>query len=974
MINFELDTKKITDNIIKLEKNILIYPHLSFSTNDGGIMVQYYLAYVLSKLGINVQIYNIHDNNSLNPVYNNFINNINDINFDDTIVIYCEGVVGNPLKAKYIVRWMLSKLGQNVPYHHYDSWNPNELVYFFNSEKEMVNKNIQFKLLSLFYLNPEIKNNNLQRKGLCYTIRKKTQFSNTIDINTENNKINSLLNLPIFEITRHHNQNDYIEIFNTHEYFISYDPLTFLNIIAILCGCISIVYPIDGVSKIEYFKMTPFYEYMVEKNTFEIYGLAYGIHDEEINYSKNTLHLAPSQMIDIQNWFIDKYIKQFLHDISHWHKNYNILIYYKYSMCENIPVFDVDFYRSIHDDLKDFPNDRLINHFYHYGIPEKRLASEKQFYILYPDFDPDFYKYLNYDLKNYSNNLLLRHYYYFGNDEKRITSVKHFYEIYPYFDANFYKTIHNDLRNLSNIDAILHYYNYGKNEERLTSEKNIEYYRSFHKNFKNITSEEINAYYSKSKIITKNIQCSNLLELKLLNHIKLIENTATNKIKKNIVNPDSKITNPNYNNLYLSWFNDSINNRKISIISPMSGKIIYSDKYFITNNIGNENTKYSICNYYFDEEEILLGLGLGTGNHPQEAHILYVYSIKKNNIFYEWWNYSFEEFKNKLFLKILMIFNNVVKNYNFELVNNKITTIYGYMHNMGHMLFNDYSGLYLLDSINISAKIDEIIFGNHDVYYIKEYFQQFKNINIVNNNDIENIETIGKGVCFKYNNNFILDDTITFLKNNLETIFRNNIDISLNYENEKNNAELIRQTHYPIFNIVLRKGDYEMNNQVITISNLINLLIQKYPNAFFYLDGFVKNPDNSNILIGINHNIDIIKITNDYLELSNEIIKNINTQNVKSLINTNILHLVTNIQNCNYGIYTLGSAACNSVWICKIPGIQFGRSCIKIYEIMDKLIRENMPNINYFNYGISYDQNGNFNIQAETIYNAIPIF
>ena len=642
-------------------------------------------------------------------------------------------------------------------------------------------------------------------------------------------------------------------------------------------------------------------------------------------------------------------------------------------MHENFDQLDINFYKYVHIDLRHLSETDAIDHYYKFGINEKRLLSEKHFYRLYPNFDVELYKSFHQDLNKLLNNELLHHYYFFGESERRHTCEKDFYELYPDFDTDFYKSVNTDLNHMSKIEAILHYKNYGKNEERLTSEKHIEYYRLFHKNFKNITSEEINIYYWKAKTIAKNIQYSKLDELKLLKHIKLTKNIAINKIKNNMVNTNNKIEDPNYYNLYLSWFNDSINNRKISIISPISGKIIYSDKYFITNNIGNENTKYSICNYYFDDEEILLGLGLGTGNHPQEAHILYVYCLKENNIFYEWINYSFEEFKNKLLLKILLVFNNVFKNYNFELINNKITTIYGYMHNMGHMLFNDYSGLYLLESTKISEKIDEIIFGNHDVYYIKEYFRQFKNINITNSN-IENIEKIGKGVFFKYNHNFILDDTITFLRNNLETIFTNNNDISLNYKNEKNNAELIKQTHYPIFNIVLRSGDFTMNNQVETISNLINLLSQKYPDAFFYLDGFVKNPDNTNILIGINHNIDITKVTNDYLELSNEIIKNINTQNVKSLINTNILHLITHIQNCNYGIYILGSASCNSGWICKIPGIQFGRPCIKIYENMDKLIRENMPKINYLNDGITYDQNGNFNIQAETIYNLIPNF
>ena len=407
-------------NTKKSEKSILIYPHQSFNINDGGTTVQYYLAYMLSNLDINVQIYNVYDKNAHNSIFNNFISDINGINFDDTIVIYCEGIIGNPLNAKYIVRWMLSKLGDNVPYKYYYTWNPNELVYFFNNEIDMINKKIDFKQLSLFYVHSEIENkNNIERKGLCYTIRKNHILKKQVDINNENNKINASINLPIFEI-QGHTQPECVDIFNKHTYFISYDPLTFLNIIAILCGCVSIVYPLEGVSKIDYFKMTPFYPYMVEKNCFEIYGLAYGTSNEEIEYSKKTLHLAKQQITDVQNWFVDKYVKRFILDMNNWDKNINTLKYYEYSMCENIDLLDVEFYKSVHSDLSHMSIEDAKKHFYHSGISEKRLLSVKHFYKMYPNFDIDFYKSYYKDLSNYSNNMLLHHYYFFGESEGRV--------------------------------------------------------------------------------------------------------------------------------------------------------------------------------------------------------------------------------------------------------------------------------------------------------------------------------------------------------------------------------------------------------------------------------------------------------------------------------------------------------------------------------------------------------------------------
>ncbi len=491
--------------------------------------------------------------------------------------------------------------------------------------------------------------------------------------------------------------------------------------------------------------------------------------------------------------------------------------------------------------------------------------------------------------------------------------------------------------------------------------------------FKNITNEEINNYHCYLKNIINELKTTTLEEFNLLKHINIINNDISYDQLLKLYHGD-KVSQPNYNNLYLSWFIDCIKNRKISIISPITNTIIYTDKYFITNNLDNENTLYSICNYYFDNEEILVGLGLGTGNHPQEAHIVYVYCIRENNLMYDWINYPIQYFKNRLFVKVLYIFNNIIKKHNFDNMDNKISTIYGYMYNMAHQLFNDYTGLYLIDYNNIAINIDEIIFGNHDVYYIKNYFKKFKNINIIDNDNIKNIEKIGRGVFFKYNANYILDNTISFLKNNLIADVNNNIYKDFNYEYEKINADFIKKKYYPIFNIVLRNGSYTMVDQEITISKLINLLIEKYPNAFFYLDGFIKNSNDVNFFIEVDHSKKINDICYNYLETSDKIIKNVNTKNIKSLINTNILHLITHIENCDYGIYILGSAACNSVWICKIPGIQFGRSKIKIYEHMDKLIRENTPDINYYDDNITYNDDNSFIINEKTIFDLIPDF
>jgi hypothetical protein len=388
-------------------KNIIIYPHLKFSLNDGGIVVQYYLAQVLDSLGINVKIYNVHDNNSKNIIFNKFVNDINTIDFNNTIVIYSEGILHNPLHAKYVVRWMLSKLGENVPHLNYKSWNENELVYFFNNEIEMVNNNVPRKMLSLFYIYPNIKAHNFKRNGLCYTIRK---GMNQIQIDQSRFK-----ELPRFEITREHKQEQYVTIFNNFEYFVSYDALTFLNIIAALCGCISIIHPVEGISKQEYFKMTALYDYMVDKNITEIYGLAYGYSDEEIDYSRSTLHLVKDQITDIQNWLIENSVKKFVEDMNNWDLNKNKINTYKNTML----VVDVFFYKNLYVDLQWMTDEQLFEHYHNHGIKEGRIANKDEFSKLYPNFNLDFYKYYNTDITWMNEYQLIHHYHHHGRFEDR---------------------------------------------------------------------------------------------------------------------------------------------------------------------------------------------------------------------------------------------------------------------------------------------------------------------------------------------------------------------------------------------------------------------------------------------------------------------------------------------------------------------------------------------------------------------------
>jgi hypothetical protein len=295
-------------------KNIIIYTHMpEFSFNDGGTVVEYLLAKKLHELGQNVRIYPSYGKKCPNSLFMNYYDNDFPID-DNAVVIYCEGTQGNPLNAKYVVRWMLSKLGQNVPHWYVDGWGKNELVYYFNFEEKIAKNpdklgNI-YKLLNIIFINPLAINHNLQnRNGTCYTIRKAHE--------THGKHLQAVHPPGSFEITRAHTQIDYITIFNNHKYFISYDSITFLSVISALCGCISIVIKVEGLSKEDWLNTTVVADYLKESGENTLYGIAYGADD--LGNAINTLHLVKQQWDDIKNFMINKNIKSFLDDMDNFY-------------------------------------------------------------------------------------------------------------------------------------------------------------------------------------------------------------------------------------------------------------------------------------------------------------------------------------------------------------------------------------------------------------------------------------------------------------------------------------------------------------------------------------------------------------------------------------------------------------------------------------------------------------------------------
>jgi hypothetical protein len=279
-----------------------------FNITCGGITVQFVLCKLLCELGVNVRIKS--NNHIQNHICNNYYNNEFPID-ENVVVIYGETIQGNPSNAQNVIRWILAPLGFFFGYDTVKTWGKNDLIYYFNSEPKFCKNpemiGVIYKLLNSFYINPYAKQTNFEKRtGICYTIRKahiihKNGFKMVHPPNS-------------FEITGTHSQLQCISIFNKYKWFMCYDSLTFYIIIAALCGCIPVIYKINGLNKQEWIQTTAASEYCKSKGLNNLYGIAYG--REDMEYAKNTIHLVKEQWDDILKYNKDNTMVSFLNDMQ----------------------------------------------------------------------------------------------------------------------------------------------------------------------------------------------------------------------------------------------------------------------------------------------------------------------------------------------------------------------------------------------------------------------------------------------------------------------------------------------------------------------------------------------------------------------------------------------------------------------------------------------------------------------------------
>jgi hypothetical protein len=301
-------------------KNFVIGLHMPFVEGGTSSILQCHLANLLKNRGFNVRVVTawinppqlIRPNFAFAHADTDKPNDI-DVSSDDTIVIYCESVSGNPFKAKNVVRWVLNELGKKEPSNILSTWHKNDVIYYFNGEskhsREPEKMGNVYKLLSIIYFNPNVKQTNYEpRNNECYTYRKSHYHSYVHEIHLDISQSH--------EIYFDNNQDRTILIFNEYDCFYCYDPLTWLAFMAPVCGCYTIVHPVEEQNKKQWLSNTFLCEYMKEKNIEDIYGVGYGLDQRE--YAKSTRHLAKKQWGDMQYYFNVMCLDRFLEDMQHF--------------------------------------------------------------------------------------------------------------------------------------------------------------------------------------------------------------------------------------------------------------------------------------------------------------------------------------------------------------------------------------------------------------------------------------------------------------------------------------------------------------------------------------------------------------------------------------------------------------------------------------------------------------------------------
>jgi hypothetical protein len=289
---------------LKFTKFIIFAP--SYSPDSGGIAVLHRLCHMLNENGYEATLYPsfktvlIHKGFWIKPLLSSLAAALKNKYFrpyktkpglntpvffgspqelrENYVVIYSEGVHGNPLGAKHVVRWLLHKPGYN---YGLTCFGNGELVVSYNQSYSKdfslplsrISKTllyIPFENLSHYGFEDALSLEH--RTGVAYCLRK-GKSKPRVHVESDAILIDGLAHEEI------------ASIFKRVKTFISYDSKTAYSIFASVCGADSVIIPDPGVSLEDW-----------EPEEDKRYGLSYGF--ENIEWARKTRSLM---LKEIQN-------------------------------------------------------------------------------------------------------------------------------------------------------------------------------------------------------------------------------------------------------------------------------------------------------------------------------------------------------------------------------------------------------------------------------------------------------------------------------------------------------------------------------------------------------------------------------------------------------------------------------------------------------------------------------------------------
>jgi hypothetical protein len=250
----------------------------SYSPSIGGVVVLHKLCDILLTIGYDAYLYPFGrfaegPHYMVNPEYKSQI--LSELDLENDIVIYPEIQPGNPAGVKNVVRYILNRYHLPEYDNYMASWEDSDF-WFYHDElwyDGLRDKNIlTVRETKLNYF----KNLNLERDTeACFTYRKKHH---------EVSNLNIIHPPDAIEIPFTISDEELLQIFNKCKRFYSYDLETYLNVIAVACGCESIIVPYKDVTK--------------EEAKIIKYGVAYGLDDLEHANRTTDLLLAEMNQTD----------------------------------------------------------------------------------------------------------------------------------------------------------------------------------------------------------------------------------------------------------------------------------------------------------------------------------------------------------------------------------------------------------------------------------------------------------------------------------------------------------------------------------------------------------------------------------------------------------------------------------------------------------------------------------------------------